>query len=71
MITVQVRMYVHGINIFSNMSMQIIYRTRTKFRGINFHAVAGSEFRGSIILCGVIFVDTIKVLEKQNKLPAT
>ena len=34
------------------------YRTRTKFRGINFHALAGSEFRGSIFLCGVIFVDT-------------
>ena len=51
-------MYVHGINIFSNMSMQIIYHTRTKFRGINFHAVTETEFRGPIFSCGVIFVDT-------------
>ena len=34
------------------------YRTRTKFRGINFRALARSEFRGSIFSCGVIFVDT-------------
>ena len=30
----------------------------TKFRGINFRALAGSEFRGSIFSCVVIFVDT-------------
>ena len=35
-----------------------MYCTRTKFRGINFHALARSEFRGSIFSCGVIFVDT-------------
>ena len=35
-----------------------IYRTSTKFRGINFCALAGSEFRGSIFSCGVIFIDT-------------
>ena len=34
------------------------YRTHTKFRGINFRALAGSEFYGSIFSCGVIFVDT-------------
>ena len=34
------------------------YRTRTKFRGINFRALTGSEFRWSIFSCGVIFVDT-------------
>ena len=34
------------------------YHTHTKFRGINFRALAGSEFRGSIFSCGVIFVDT-------------
>ena len=34
------------------------YRTRTKFCGINFCALAGSEFRGSIFSRGVIFVDT-------------
>ena len=34
------------------------YHMRTKFCGINFRALAGSEFRGSIFLCGVIFVDT-------------
>ena len=34
------------------------YCTRTKFCGINFCALAGSEFRGSIFSCGVIFVDT-------------
>ena len=34
------------------------YRTHTKFRGINFRALACSEFRGSIFSCGVIFVDT-------------
>ena len=40
--------------------LQVIsnYRTHTKFRGINFCALAGSEFRGSIFSCGVIFVDT-------------
>ena len=37
---------------------ETIYRTRTKFRGINFRALAGSEFRGSIFSCGVIFMDT-------------
>ena len=37
---------------------ELIYRMRTKFRGINFRALAGSEFRGSIFSCGVIFVDT-------------
>ena len=26
----------------------LIYRTHTKFRGINFRALAGNEFRGSI-----------------------
>ena len=35
-----------------------MYHMRTKFRGINFHALAGSEFCGSIFLCGVIFMDT-------------
>ena len=34
------------------------YRTRTKFCGINFRALAGSEFCGSIFSCEVIFVDT-------------
>ena len=34
------------------------YRTRTKFGGKNFRALAGSEFRGSIFSCGVIFVVT-------------
>ena len=34
------------------------YRTRTKFRGINFRTLAGSEFHGSIFSCGVIFMDT-------------
>ena len=33
------------------------YRTHTKFRGINFRALAWSEFCGSIFSCGVIFVD--------------
>ena len=36
----------------------LVYCTRIKFRGINFRALAGSEFRGSIFSCGVIFVDT-------------
>ena len=36
----------------------ITYRTRTKFHSINFRALAGSEFRGSIFSCGVIFVST-------------
>ena len=36
----------------------ITYRTRTKFRSINFRALAGSEFCGSIFSCGVIFVGT-------------
>ena len=35
-----------------------MYHTHTKFRGINFRVLAGSEFRGSIFSCGVIFVDT-------------
>ena len=35
-----------------------MYRTHTKFCGINFRALAGSEFCGSIFSCGVIFVDT-------------
>ena len=30
----------------------------TKFRGINFRSLTGSEFRGSIFSCGVIFIDT-------------
>ena len=34
------------------------YRAHTKFRGINFRALAGSEVRGSIFSCGIIFVDT-------------
>ena len=34
------------------------YRACTKFRGINFRALAGSEVRGSIFSCGIIFVDT-------------
>ena len=34
------------------------YCTRTKFRVINFRALAGYEFHGSIFSCGVIFVDT-------------
>ena len=34
------------------------YRIHIKFRGINFCALAGSEFHGSILSCGVIFVDT-------------
>ena len=42
------------------------YRTRTKFRGINFRALAGSEFRGSIFSCGVIFVDTRCSRSKTN-----
>ena len=31
------------------------YRTCTKFHGINFRALVGSEFCGSIFSCGVIF----------------
>ena len=35
--------------IICNQNMNIsTYRKRTKFRGINFRALAGSEFRGSI-----------------------
>ena len=34
------------------------YRTRTKFHGINFRALVGSKFCGSIFSCGVIFMDT-------------
>ena len=40
------------------MPIGLACRMRTKFRGINFCALAGSEFRGSIFSCGVIFVDT-------------
>ena len=46
---------------YSNGNMHVVcmsYRTRTKFRGINFRALAWSEFCGSIFSCGVIFVDT-------------
>ena len=48
------------------------YHMRTKFCGINFRALIGSEFRGSIFLCGVNFMDgTTSVLEQWNQLPAT
>ena len=47
-----------GLNLQDITSYIANYRTRTKFCGINFHVLAGSEFRGSIFLCGVIFVDT-------------
>ena len=35
-----------------------MYCMRTKFRGINFRVLAGSEFCGSTFSCGIIFVDT-------------
>ena len=44
--------------LYSNETGTFIYHTCTKFRGINFCALAGSEIRGSIFSCGVIFVDT-------------
>ena len=45
------------------------YCKHTKFRGINFRALAGYEFHGPIFSCGIHFCGH-KVLDMQNQLPA-
>ena len=52
--------------LYSNETGTFIYRTCTKFRGINFRALAGSEFRGSTFSCRVIFVDTRCLRSEMN-----